>query len=465
MEEMFFWGEKGEYGPFTTQEDGWPNAGEVIRHYRRKRKMSAGELAQLYGKAIGTRMTSRWILKMEQQNEVPSDIARRRLLSQILDIPPILLGLASREDIIYPQTSKMQEPNTSSPLKDPSLANSTLSNREQVAPPVLVYTTLDLERYKKEARVLWKLHYAQTAQDTIPDIIASNGALASIQETGKGDLKRHVSEIMNSYCRLIATIMRDNGDFEQAYLFADEGVRLAEAMGNDPYASQIISASQYTRGVVNFAWGVFGSAVRQGIVTFSKEKLEAALIDFEQALTYANPQLRGIIYSEMARAKALIAVSPTDVTIALKLLEQAEHFVGVDNHDDFYTQIILCGDLKGLDEKRMMLGRAKAFLAMKRPTQALEELDDLELQGSTSHTRRRGWTQIYYAQAAFALGNYSLAIDKAIGAFNDCKEVHSIAHLARVNELYIKLLTSPYKNNPELKQLGRLLSKIFSRKP
>ncbi len=33
VSEMIFWGEKGEYGPFTVQEDGWPNAGEVIRHY------------------------------------------------------------------------------------------------------------------------------------------------------------------------------------------------------------------------------------------------------------------------------------------------------------------------------------------------------------------------------------------------------------------------------------------------
>src|SRR5579875_2226720 len=97
MKEKLFWGENGEYGPFTAQADGWPNAGEVIRHYRRKRQMSAGELAQRYGAVIGTPVTARWILKMEQHNKVPTDITRRRILIHLLDIPPILLGLASLE--------------------------------------------------------------------------------------------------------------------------------------------------------------------------------------------------------------------------------------------------------------------------------------------------------------------------------------------------------------------------------
>ena len=62
MSEAIFWGEKGEYGPFTVQQDGWPNAGEVIRHYRKKHKMSAENLAQQYSNGIGERITARWIL-------------------------------------------------------------------------------------------------------------------------------------------------------------------------------------------------------------------------------------------------------------------------------------------------------------------------------------------------------------------------------------------------------------------
>ncbi len=36
-----YWGRHGEYGPFREQADGWPNRGEVIKKYRKLKKMSA----------------------------------------------------------------------------------------------------------------------------------------------------------------------------------------------------------------------------------------------------------------------------------------------------------------------------------------------------------------------------------------------------------------------------------------
>jgi hypothetical protein len=289
---------------------------------------------------------------MEQKNQIPADIVRRRILANILGIPPLLLGLASLEATTPRQITQTQ------------------------APSVLAYTSLDLEWCNKEARMLWQLHYAQTAQDALTDLLDHINSLVPLQQHAKGNLERRLSELLNSYYRLAATILRDRGNFERAYFFANESVSIATAMGTDPYASQIASASLYTRGVVNFARGVFGDHVKQGYIRFQREKIQAAILDFEQAVSYASPQLRGIVYSEMARAKALIANSPTDITIALKLLDQAEQFLDTDNNDDFYTQILLNGDLKGLDKKRLILGRAKTFLAMKRPGKAMGEFLD-----------------------------------------------------------------------------------------
>lgn len=286
MENRIFWGEHGEYGPFTSQEDGWPNVGEVIRHYRRQWGMSAEELAQQYGAAIHLSITARWILKMEQQNKVPADISRRRALTTILEIPPLLLGLASLETAALPY-----------------------SETKKHAPAVLTFASFDLDWYRKEARVSWQLHYAQTAHDTLDDLLAHLQDLARLHQTAQGSLHSHLSELMNSYYRLAATIQRDRGHFAEAYCCANEGVRLAKTMRDSPYATQIVAASQYTRGVVNFAWGVFGDRVREGRVTILREKIEAALTDFERALKHASPQLKGIIYSEMARAQALLALA------------------------------------------------------------------------------------------------------------------------------------------------------------
>jgi hypothetical protein len=314
MSEIIFWGENGEYGPFSAQEDGWPNAGEVVRYYRRKMNMNAEELSEQYSKAIGVQVTTRWIFKMEQQNEVPTDITRRRALINILQIPPCLLGLVSFNQVTHKPKNKI--------LQTPALLN---------------YTSLDLEQHSKETRILWKLHYAQTAQDELSNLRTHISHLAPIQETAKGDLKQNVSKIMNSYSRLAATIQRDLGNFEEAYDFANESVRSAMEV-NDTYAPQIVAASQYTRGVVNLAWGAFGSEAKQGNISLYEIKIDDALIDFECALKNASPQLKGIIYSEMARAKALAPHSSTDITIALKLIEQAESFVNVDSKDEFYTQ-------------------------------------------------------------------------------------------------------------------------------
>jgi tetratricopeptide (TPR) repeat protein len=310
--------------------------------------------------------------------------------------------------------------------------------------------------------MLWQLHYAQTAQDALTDLLDHINSLVPLQQHAKGNLERRLSELLNSYYRLAATILRDRGNFEKAYFFANESVSIAMVMGTDPYALQIASASLYTRGVVNFARGVFGEHVKQGYIRSQREKIQAAILDFEQAVSYASPQLRGIVYSEMARAKALIANSSTDITIALKLLDQAEQFLDTDNNDDFYTQILLNGDLKGLDKKRLILGRAKTFLAMKRPGKAMDEFSDLEmLQEGSPHTRRRGWTQVLYAQAAFDLGDFSSATEKALNAFSSCQEANSITHLARVNELHTQLLQSPYGTNASVRRLGRLLGEVF----
>ena len=93
MKEKRYWGPNSEYGPLSTQADGWPNRGEVIRHYRKLAKMSAAQLGELYGIQVnGEPIKERWILKMEKENRVPQDESRRRILATILGIPPSPAG-------------------------------------------------------------------------------------------------------------------------------------------------------------------------------------------------------------------------------------------------------------------------------------------------------------------------------------------------------------------------------------
>lgn len=91
-----YWGDENGlyYGPFTTQDDGFPNAGEVLRYFRKMRHMSAKELANKIGDC-----SERWVLKMEKQNKVYESVNRRRMLAGLLGIPPALFGLSASSEI------------------------------------------------------------------------------------------------------------------------------------------------------------------------------------------------------------------------------------------------------------------------------------------------------------------------------------------------------------------------------
>src|SRR6266702_6720495 len=97
---------------FDIQEDGWPNAGQVMRFFRERSGMTAKAFGKLYGHAIkkdGKPICERWILEMELENKVPSDITRRRVIASLLHIPPTLLGLASLSDVIQKEQPHLLE--------------------------------------------------------------------------------------------------------------------------------------------------------------------------------------------------------------------------------------------------------------------------------------------------------------------------------------------------------------------
>ncbi len=92
---MYWVDESGaSYGPFSIQEDEYPNTGEVLRYFRRLRHMSAKELAGLLGDC-----SPRWVTEMETKNKVYENVNRRRILAGLLGIPPALFGLASSSDL------------------------------------------------------------------------------------------------------------------------------------------------------------------------------------------------------------------------------------------------------------------------------------------------------------------------------------------------------------------------------
>src|SRR5579864_3889226 len=103
---VIYWGVGGEYGPFDEQKEGewagWPDFGQILRYFRKKARLTAKEFGVIYGKAVnpdGSPISERQILRMELENQVPVDMNRRKLIARLLNIPPMLFGLAVLEDV------------------------------------------------------------------------------------------------------------------------------------------------------------------------------------------------------------------------------------------------------------------------------------------------------------------------------------------------------------------------------
>ena len=438
MTAMIFWGEKGEYGPFSVQKDGWPNAGEVIRHYRKKLQMSAEELARRYGEAIEEQVTARWILKMEQQNKIPTDLTRRRVLMKILDIPPILLGLSSLAQVIYTPT---------------------IETKIHTAPTTLKHvSTLEIAKYEQHTRAYWLLSY--TGEESLEELIASIRELEQFERQSGGALQRYVRTVLNSHYQLASDITRHRGNFMVAWTYANKAVRVTKLLGlNDFFA-----AALYRRGYTNLEWGVFGDEVRRGIMNSEpdRKKIETALVDFEEALLHARPQLKGAIWLELSRVEGILRNTP----MTLSLLSQAEDMVGSGSKvADPIEQILLEGALNGLNEGMYLLGKAASLIVVGRTTSALELLDDLDElkngQGiARNQTRRLAYADTLRAEAALGARDYFTAATRAISALQTFLDIHTIERIAMINTIH-RRLAEKCGNHPEVRVLGKMLADYY----
>jgi len=103
---VYYWGEGGLYGPYDIQQEGpwagWPNFGQVLHDFRERANLSAKAFGQLYGKRVnddGSPISGRRVYDMELKNSVPIDIDRRKIITELLNIPPMLFGIAALKDI------------------------------------------------------------------------------------------------------------------------------------------------------------------------------------------------------------------------------------------------------------------------------------------------------------------------------------------------------------------------------
>jgi transcriptional regulator with XRE-family HTH domain/tetratricopeptide (TPR) repeat protein len=95
---MSWWTDLG-YPDFEDGKGGFPRTGQVVKYYRRKKMSDAGNTWTQERLAEVLDVTEKTIGEIENRDSF-LDFDRRQRLCQLLAIPPLLLGIRTREDVL-----------------------------------------------------------------------------------------------------------------------------------------------------------------------------------------------------------------------------------------------------------------------------------------------------------------------------------------------------------------------------
>ncbi|SRR5579875_487943 len=401
MPEQRYWWDS--YGPFDPDEHGYPNAGQVVRHYRLLKKWSPAQLGEAMGK------TARWVQAMEKENQVPEAISRRRALATILGIPPFLLGLAPIERV-------GQVLDAVTAVKKTTIATTTLA------------------QYQEFLRLYWELDYSSTAQESLEDITRWIRHLRALLKATTGEQQRQIAEILCRYHQLVTWIARDQRDYPTAFTHANHALKLAQATAN----KELIAAALFRRG---------RTRLEQGDIPGAISDLDGALPHAQ----HARPQLKGLVLLAAGHAHAHAAHSSTEIHQVMTLLDQAGRIVrrGSLEEDESYVK---------LNTGRYHLDRAGALIAMHRPEDALDELNLADRGIGPDQTRRHAYINVLRAQAYAQTGEMLIAVATAEETLKVSRALKSAINVARIADIHTMLSQGKYSNAPQVARLGVMLS-------
>jgi tetratricopeptide (TPR) repeat protein len=446
-----YWGERGEYGPFDEQQTGewagWPDFGQVLRYFREKAGMDPSEFAALYGKHTkpdGGPISGRQVTRMECENEVPSDMNRRKLIARLLNIPPNLFGLAILQDITL--------------RPHPQLAGaSTL-----VGHSTLAKVKVDTIQYQKNIQYFLALYQLGQTQSELNRMSADIRDLESLEEQSRGDLQYHVWEILFSYYLLAAKAVRDQRNYRLSHYYANHAVRVAKGMQD----TDLIATATYVRGRTHLEWGM-GATLKRGVFEIHLSEIEKAIRDFEDAKKAAehtdkklHPQLIGLIDTRLSRAYAVRSMTRAEEVPpeAIALLESTEEKADSQPIHDPFERELLTGEQVGFVRGSYHIDKARTLVVMGKPDAAREELAALEgLQNGRvgqQFIRRHAWIDTVAAYIYVELGEFDEAIKRANRALTVVSDIKSENGIISIIDVHGRLAQSSYKTEHDVHELG-----------
>ena len=398
MRNVYWVDRKGNvYGPFSVQEDGFPNAGEVVQFYRARVQMSRANLAQLLN------TSRRWITKMEKENAVPEMISRRKAIAQVLSIPPILLGIG-----VVGQDNFLGQMGASH-----------------------IDTTPHLDGYVDHLNSSWDLSFAIGGTTMLPSILERRESLKAVVAQGGIDTKKALS-ILNRYEQFLLVVGREQGS---------------------PFSPTDVVDTAQESGEVE---AIAASLLRRGKMFYEREDLVRARADILKGLAYARKsgsQVHGWGVSIAAQVLAGTAKDVDDVEEVLHLLDEARRYIDSTEPDTYRLQF-------NQDRYPIIRAEALIPLLRIDPgivDEVFSALDEADRLIKPQFLRRKAHLDLSYAQASLYGRDAMGAVSAAFSSLELSKAIGSKRNVKAIVKIY-RELEAEMGGTTEHKALGRLLS-------
>jgi len=409
------WWQNEGYAAFAEGDDGYPVAGQVVRKYRKILRKEDGRTWTLDDLASVLEISERATRSMERLNASLDSISRRRALVEILSIPPVLLGLASLDELQQTMQKTLH-----------SMMERTASYN------------LDFLVFEEALHSYWQTNHSNTARHSVREIKGYLTALHRVLPYQRSAEAIHTLSLLCRYHQLLANILRDQGAFVEALAQLDQALLLTKALDDDEQKAIIL----FRRGGVFRDRGTFEDKAR-------------AVADFDTARTlesFVSPSLRAAILIQAGDAHACIARDETDKKKSIQMIDMAGRIVrqGILSDDEHFLHI---------DELRYHLDRGLGLIALDWSKMALEELDLIDRDANSRFRRRHAYADLLAAQAYADQGHYPIAASIAEDTLEVMVALNSRVNIARLARLYEQLRASSYGQNPEALRLGMKLGR------
>ncbi len=407
MQIQYMWGKSGEYGPFSADKDGYPNAGEVVRCYRELRKLSAKKFGELYGKALGEHPKSRiWVLAMERKNDVPTDITRRRVIANILGIPYVLLGL---------NASLAKKPLTMD--APPKLL---IPKQETLAQEVLT-------EHQQSLALYFAGFYHRHGQAALNDIALATRQLSTTVSQMRERAKHNGIALLSRYHQFGINVAREQQNYELALSHADKAIEYAQDVHKIKSNSDLVAVAYLRRGLTSFEQAITRTG-QNGSLGDTITHIDVALSHAQHAM----PSMKGLIELEWGLVHAYTAQTPKEKAEAKAQLEDSHNYLSMYRAEDDENFIKFTPEWYHLTY-------AEALIALGDHSEAIGELELAEELTPLTLPRRLAYIDLLRAKAYIGSGEFEEAVTYAKDALVQSKAVKSEFNIARIAQVYRQL--------------------------